>query len=168
MAYAGVSAKQREMAKPIFLVVDGSANVRDGIAQELCGEFANCRVMTAATGEEAVKTVGPGSVSAVIIDIDLPGMSGIEATRRIRAASPRTPVVVLSIHEEKEYERDALAAGATLYVGKRHLRRDLLSALRTACASGAATEPPERHDERLDGDGLATSRGAATKSPPRR
>ena len=65
----------------------------------------------------------------VLMDIGLPGINGIEATRRIMALAPQAKVTMLSIHEDPEYQADAAAAGASAYVPKRTMHRDLIPAV---------------------------------------
>jgi DNA-binding NarL/FixJ family response regulator len=65
----------------------------------------------------------------VIMDISLPGMSGIEVTRRLRASFPSTPIVIFTVHEDSIYRKEAEDAGACAYVPKRALQNDLLPQL---------------------------------------
>ncbi len=115
-----------------FLVVDDNAEVRRAVAEMLCLAFAGCDVRTFSSGEDAVAMMKSGAASAVIMDINLPGISGIEATRRIRATSGDVPIVMLSMHEEDEYVRAALNAGASAYVLKREIGGQLVKALLAA------------------------------------
>jgi two-component system, NarL family, invasion response regulator UvrY len=72
----------------------------------------------AASGEEAVDMAAAGHPDLVLMDINLPGINGIEATRRIKAANPGIVVILLSTYSESDLPADALASGAIEYVHK--------------------------------------------------
>ena len=84
----------------------------------------------ARAGAEAVELVGELRPDVVLMDIAMPGLNGIEATRLIRQQYPHTRVLVLSQHGERQYVLAALQAGASGYILKRALGSDLLGALR--------------------------------------
>lgn len=85
-------------------------------------------------GEEAVARCRDEAPDVVLMDVDLPGMDGIEATRRIRAASPGTRVVVLSAMESPMLIMSAMAAGASGYLSKTRAADDLVDVVRRAAA----------------------------------
>jgi DNA-binding NarL/FixJ family response regulator len=93
--------------------------------------FPGCRVIEANSGEEAIVLTINESPRVVVMDINLPGMNGIEATRQIKAALPSAQVVVLTVHEDSPYRADAIADGASAYVPKRVMRTELMPALTT-------------------------------------
>jgi two-component system chemotaxis response regulator CheY len=66
----------------------------------------------------------------VLMDIGLPRMNGIQATRLIKAASPATEVVILTIHEDTKYQVDASEAGVSAYVTKRKMNSELIPVMR--------------------------------------
>ena len=108
------------------LVVDDQAPFR-AIARtvvELTPGFAV--VGEAETGEDAVRLAAALSPTVVLMDINLPGINGIEATRRIVAAAPTTRVVLLSTYRESDLPADALASGARRYVHKEDLEPGIL------------------------------------------
>src|SRR5512137_850322 len=115
-----------------LLLVDDHAVIRTGLRMlletekdvEIIGEAG-----TARDALEAVRTLKP---SVVLMDIGLPDMSGIEATRAIRRDAPQTAVVALTIHEDEEYFFKMLDAGALGYVPKRAAPDELLTAIRAA------------------------------------
>ena len=106
------------MTATILIVEDHDA-VRKSLRDWLGVEFPQCRAIEAASGEEAIALIRTESPRLVVMDISLPGMSGIEATRQIKAALPSAQVVMLTIHENDTYRADATAAGASAYVPKR-------------------------------------------------
>jgi len=92
-------------------------------------------VIEATSGEEAIALIRIESPRLVLMDISLPGMSGIEATRQIKAALPSTQIVMLTIHEGDTYRADATAAGASAYVPKRTMRTELVPTLAALLAN---------------------------------
>lgn len=92
-------------------------------------------VATASNGAEAVAQVSRQCPDVVVMDISMPLMDGIEATRRIRALCQDTRVVMLSILDQPEYVQRAIEVGARGYVLKEAIGRDLLAAIR-ALATG--------------------------------
>ncbi len=114
-----------------ILVVDDHEVVRKGLravleAQqgwEVCGEAVNGR-----EGKIKAKELKPDIVT---LDIGMPELNGLEATRQILKAAPKTEVLVLTIHESEELIRSALEAGARGYVLKSDIARDLVSAVET-------------------------------------
>lgn len=118
------------MPATIFVVEDHDA-VRGSLQDWLEMEFPGYRVIGVASGEEAVGLLGAESPCLVVMDISLPGMSGIEATRQIKSTLPSTQVVMLTIHESESYRTDATLAGASAYVSKRAMQSKLRSTLAT-------------------------------------
>ncbi|MEX0666895.1 MAG: response regulator transcription factor, partial [Acidimicrobiia bacterium] len=82
----------------------------------------------AATGESAVTMAQDMSPDLILMDINLPGIDGLEATRQIVEASPHTKVIVMSTYEPDEYEQRALGAGAIAFMSKSDLDPDTLLA----------------------------------------
>ena len=114
---------------PTILIVEDNDVVRAAITDWLTTGLPDCRVVQARSAERALALVQKEQPQAVLMDISLPGISGIEATRRIKAMAPGVPVVVLTIHEGPEYEDDAIAAGAEAYVLKRRMHAELIPIL---------------------------------------
>lgn len=113
-----------------ILIVDDNARLRALLHEWFTAEFPDCRIVEAASGEEAVSRAGDVAPSLAVMDIGLPGMNGIEAARILIARHPQLRVVMLSIHEEERYRREAAAAGVHAYVPKRLLQYMLLPAVR--------------------------------------
>jgi DNA-binding NarL/FixJ family response regulator len=87
----------------------------------VCGE--------AVDGRDAVRKAKQLTPDIAIVDISMPMLNGIETTRQLRAVSPRTEVIVLSMHDSEELVRDALLSGARAYVLKAAAGRDLIAAV---------------------------------------
>jgi two-component system response regulator NreC len=114
------------------LVVDDHTLVRQGIVG-LLGSQPDIEVVGQAnSGAEAVTLVGELQPDVVLMDITMPGIGGLEATRAVRERSPKAQVVILTIHDREDYLVQALRAGAAGYVLKGADVGDLLSAVRAA------------------------------------
>jgi len=130
------------MAHPItVLIVDDHEVVRQGVRAYLdtLPEFSV--VGEAATGEEAIHLVEEHVPDVVLMDLIMPGMDGVETTRRVKAISPRTQVVVLTSYHEDVHIFPALKAGAISYILKDMKMEKLVEALHRA-AQGEVTLHP--------------------------
>jgi DNA-binding NarL/FixJ family response regulator len=118
------------MAKIKILVVDDHAIMRDGI-RALLGLHDDIEIVgEASEGNEAIEKAEELAPDVVVMDIAMPGMDGLEATRRITKKNPKVKVLVLSQHDNKEYILSAIKAGVVGYVPKRALGLELVSAIR--------------------------------------
>jgi len=118
------------VAKIRILIVDDHAVLRDGI-RALLGLHDDIEVVgEASEGKEAVGKAQELMPDVVIMDIAMPGMDGLEATRRLRKKYPKMKVLVLTQHDNKEYILSVIKAGASGYVPKRALGSELVSAIR--------------------------------------
>lgn len=109
-----------------ILVVEDNASLRGLLCEWLSTELPECRVLEAASGEDALELAHAVPISIALMDIGLTGMSGIEAARLLTARHPGIRFVIMSIHEEERYLREAREAGASAYVPKRNLQAQLL------------------------------------------
>ena len=124
-----------------LLIVDDQALIRDGLVT-ICERVPAVEVVgTAGDGEEAVRLVGELAPDVVLMDLRMPRMDGIEATRRIRAERPQTHVVVLTTFSDDESVTGALAAGALGYLTKDAGRDDIRRALESAARGQALLDP---------------------------
>jgi DNA-binding NarL/FixJ family response regulator len=112
-----------------ILIVEDHEKVRRALRKLLEFKFSQYQVIEASSGEEAVTLTLAEAPQLIIMDITLPGMSGIEATRRIRATSSSPPVVMFTVHEDDIYRQEAEDAGAIAYVAKHALQSELLPKL---------------------------------------
>ena len=120
------------MAKIRLLLVDDHDVVRSGLRMLLENEADLVILGEAGSGEQALELTAKLKPDVVIMDITLPDMSGIEATRRIKQLHPKTAVVALTIHEDQQYFFEMLQVGASAYVPKRAAPNDLIAAIRAA------------------------------------
>jgi two-component system, NarL family, response regulator NreC len=114
-----------------ILLADDHTVVRDGLRALLEKQPDMTVVGEAADGRDSVRLAEEQSPDVVVMDIAMPNMNGIEATRRILAANPRTNVVMLSMHQDESYVLRSLKAGAKGYLLKDSLRSDVIEAIRT-------------------------------------
>jgi DNA-binding NarL/FixJ family response regulator len=113
-----------------ILLADDHTVVRDGLRALLERQPDMTVVAEAADGRDSVRLAEEQSPDVVVMDITMPNMNGIEATRRILAANPRTAVVILSMHQDESYVLRSLKAGAKGYLLKDSLRSDIIDAIR--------------------------------------
>jgi two-component system, NarL family, response regulator LiaR len=130
------------MTEPIsILIVDDHEVVRKGIRSYL-DTLADYRVVgEASTGEEAIHIVEEFIPDVVLMDLIMPGMDGVETTRRIKKISPRTQVVVLTSFHEDSHIFPALKAGATSYILKDMKMEKLVESLKRAVAGEVTLHP---------------------------
>lgn len=114
------------------LVVDDHTLVRQGIVGLLQSQPDIEVVAQAGSGAEALAAVAEAHPDVVLMDIAMPGLGGLDATREIRARFPEVQVVILTIHDREDYLFQALRAGAAGYVLKGADVQDLLAAVRAA------------------------------------
>lgn len=113
-----------------LLLVDDHPIVRSGLRMLFLSEPSMKIVGEASSGQEAVEAVQRLQPDVVIMDVSMPGMNGIEATRRIKAAHPQTAVLALTMYEDEQYFFEMLNAGASGYIPKRAAPDDLVSAIK--------------------------------------
>ncbi len=114
-----------------ILLADDHTVVRDGLRALLEKQPDMVVVAEAADGRDSVRLAEEMSPDVVIMDIAMPNMNGIEATRRIAASCPKTAVVILSMHQDESYVLRSLKAGAKGYLLKDSLRSDVIDAIRS-------------------------------------
>ena len=113
-----------------ILLVDDHAVVRQGYASLLRALLPAIEVREAASGEEALSRVQEAVPNLVIMDFGLPGISGLETTRRLRQRLPQLRVLFFSMHDELPLVRQALEAGAAGYLTKSSAPEVLIEAVR--------------------------------------
>ncbi len=118
------------MEKTTVLVADDHPLVRDSIALLLQRQSDFEVVGQAADGEEAVKLVNELSPHVVVMDIEMPKIDGLEATKQIKASHPEASVLALTVHDDEEYVAAMLDAGAVGYLLKSVYGDELVQAIR--------------------------------------
>jgi DNA-binding NarL/FixJ family response regulator len=110
-----------------ILVVEDFQPLRLSVVQWLRCRFPGCVVHGVESGEEALKHTSTFQTDVVLMDINLPGINGIEATARLRAQAPETAVVMLTSHDTPQHRFAAANAGAAGYVTKADMEAQLES-----------------------------------------
>lgn len=132
-----------KMSDPItVLIVDDHDVVRQGVHAYLKALSDFVVVAEAASGEEAVRLALEHVPDVALMDLVMPGMDGVEATRQVKNVSPRTQIVVLTSYHQDEHIFPALQAGAISYILKDVKMDELADAVRRA-ACGEATLHPQ-------------------------
>jgi DNA-binding NarL/FixJ family response regulator len=126
--------------EPRVVVVDDHDLFRTGLMNLLTEQGIHV-VGEAASGEAAVKLVRDVAPDVAVMDIHMPGISGVDATRELAAVAPRTRVVVLTISEEDEDVVDAVMAGACGYLLKSSSIEELVAGIRAAAAGESRISP---------------------------
>jgi DNA-binding NarL/FixJ family response regulator len=129
--------KSGEQSGPInLLLVEDSAEFRATLIGWASMHDDLALVAAVATAEEALALLGQGTPDVVIMDLALPGMSGLEAVRRLRRAGTSTPVVILTLHDGATVRAEAMAAGADAFVSKSAICDRLHGVLRELAGAG--------------------------------
>jgi len=126
---------------PRVLIVDDHVVIRRGVQGilstypewDLCGEADN--------GQDAIRLAGELAPEVVIMDVSMPGMNGLEATRIIHDVLPETKVLLLTLHSSSEFVRSAFRAGARGYVLKSDAENELVRALNVVIGEGTYVSP---------------------------
>jgi DNA-binding NarL/FixJ family response regulator len=132
-----------------ILLVDDHAVVRQGFKMILAAQPDMEIVGEAGNGREALDLAGQLQPDVIVMDVAMPELNGIEATRRVADVSPRSRVLALSMHKDSVYVREILRAGARGYLLKDSISSDLLAAVR-AIARGEGYLSPGVSDAVLN------------------
>lgn len=138
--------------KLTVLLVDDHALVRKGFRRMLEDDPIISVVGEASEGEDAVRLALELRPKVIVMDCALPGISGIDATRRIRAKMPDATVLMLSMHSEDTLVRQALEAGARGYILKNALELDLISAIKRVAEGHLVLDPQLAKPSALKGE----------------
>jgi DNA-binding NarL/FixJ family response regulator len=123
------------------LLADDHAIVRAGL-KELLTATGDLEVVGEATnGQEALAAVRKGGFEVLVLDMSMPGRSGIELIKLVKAERPALRVLVLSMHSEEQYAVRAVRAGASGYLTKETAAEELVSAIRRVAGGGAYVTP---------------------------
>lgn len=139
------SPSDSDVAPIRVLVCDDHAVVREGIRHVLAGEPGFEVVAEAATGEQALTLAREVRPDVIVLDVTMPGESGLRVAPRLRAAVPGARVLILSMHDNAEYVREGVRAGASGYVLKDSAAAELRLAVRAVHAGGTYFSTPAAH-----------------------
>ncbi|MGZ5036906.1 MAG: response regulator [Usitatibacter sp.] len=120
-----------------IVLADDHTIVREGLKQLLAAAEGFEIVGEASDGHEALKAVRELDFDLLLLDMSMPGKSGIELIKQVRAEKPKLRILVLSMHEERQYAIRAIRAGASGYLTKESASRQLVEAIRKVASGGA-------------------------------
>ena len=129
------------MSKIRIVLADDHSVVRQGFRRILEAQADMEIVGEASNGREALETATKLSPDVVVMDVAMPELNGIEATRRMGEAAPRTRVLALSMHKDSVYVREILRAGARGYLLKDAVDEDLIAAVRAVARGEGYLSP---------------------------
>jgi two-component system invasion response regulator UvrY len=119
-----------------ILLADDHAVVRHGLKQILADEFKRASFGEARNAHEALDLVWKEHWDVVVLDVTMPGRSGLEVLREIKKSKPRIPVLVLSMHPENQFAVRVLKRGASGYMTKESAPAELVGAIKKVLAGG--------------------------------
>ncbi|GLI33237.1 response regulator [Desulforhabdus amnigena] len=138
MTESNIGTERTDILAPRILIAEDNEILRKSLLDWINVSFPCCDVLEARDGEEAVLVALGKLPDVVVMDIALPKMNGIEATRKIKKETPDIRVVVLTIHEASQYRTDAVTAGADAYILKRKMHSQLIPVLAVLLDSARA------------------------------
>jgi two-component system, NarL family, invasion response regulator UvrY len=141
-----------------LLIADDHAVVRQGLKQILSDSSDIAVEGEAANGQELLEKVRTAKWDLIVLDISMPGQSGVDILKQLRSEQPKLPVLVLSMHSEDQFAERVLKAGASGYLTKESAPEELILAIRKILSGGKYLSPAlaER---------LAFSRHTADRGP---
>ena len=119
-----------------ILIADDHAVVRRGLKQILADEFKKADFCEAGNAREALERIRKEKWDTVVLDITMPGRSGLEALKEIKEARPKLPVLVLSMHPEDQFAVRVLKSGASGYMTKESAPEELVGAVKKVMSGG--------------------------------
>ena len=149
------SRSEEPEARPRVLVVDDDRAVRESLRRSL--EFNGYAVTVAADGAEALASIGANGPDAVVIDVMMPRLDGVETTRALRTAGNDVPILVLTARDSVGDRVEGLDAGADDYLTKPFALEELLARLRALLRRTHALEAGETGDDDLAAEELIFS-----------
>lgn len=124
-----------------ILITDDHAIVRQGLKQILAEEFTRAQFGEAGTAQDALERVWKEHWDVVVLDITMPGRSGLEVLKEIKKSKPKLPVLMLSMHPEDQFAVRLLKVGASGYMTKESAPEELVGALKKVMAGGRYVSP---------------------------
>jgi DNA-binding NarL/FixJ family response regulator len=142
-----------------LLLVDDHTIVREGLRRILEAAAEQWQITEAGSGFQALECLRRQPFGMAVVDLSMPGMSGLELIKRIKSEYPQVMVLVLSMHAEEQYALRAFSAGANGYVTKDTASAELVAAVRKVAAGGAyiTASLAERVVQQLNGATQAPS-----------
>jgi DNA-binding NarL/FixJ family response regulator len=124
-----------------ILIADDHAVVRRGLKEILADALPGARFSQAGNGDEVLSLLAESAASLLVLDLNMPGRSGLDVLRDVKSAYPRLPVIVLSMQPEDQYAMRCLRAGAAAYINKDSAPEELAQAARKILGGGRYVSP---------------------------
>ena len=124
-----------------FLLADDHALVRRGLRQILQDGFPGARFLEAGSAEEVLQIVASSRCSLLLLDINLPGRSGLDVMREVKQIAPRIPILIVTMQSEDQYAVRCLRAGASGFVSKDSSPEELVAAAKKVLSGGKYVSP---------------------------
>jgi two-component system invasion response regulator UvrY len=119
-----------------ILIADDHAVVRRGLREILADSLPAADFSEAGNGDEVLGELGKSAIALLVLDINMPGRSGMDILRDVKHSYPRLPVIILSVHPEEQYAVRCLRAGAAAYINKESASEELATATRKILSGG--------------------------------
>jgi DNA-binding NarL/FixJ family response regulator len=123
-----------------ILIADDHANVRRGLREIVDDAFSGTHFSEAANGEEVMIELVKSRQDVLLLDINMPGRSGMEVLKDVKNIYPLLSVIMVSVQPESQYASRCLSAGATAYISKDYAPEDLAPAIRKILAAGVSLQ----------------------------
>ncbi len=124
-----------------ILITDDHAVVRQGLKQILAAEFKKAEFGEAGNATESIRKVTENHWDVIILDVTMPGRSGLEVLKDIKQLRPKIPVLMLSMHPEDQFAVRMLKAGASGYMTKESAPEELVGAVKKVMSGGRYVSP---------------------------
>jgi len=119
-----------------ILIADDHAVVRRGLRDILADALPDAAFSEVGNGDEVLRELGKTTISLLVLDISMPGRSGVDVLRDVKHSYPRLPVIILSGHPEEQYAVRCLRAGAAAYINKESASEELAAATKKILSGG--------------------------------
>lgn len=124
-----------------ILIADDHAVVRRGLREILTEALPGARFSEASSGDEVLGRLAASPVSVLVLDINMPGRSGLDVLRDVKRDYPRVPTIILSVQPEDQYAMRCLRAGAAAYINKDSAPEELEQAIKKILGGGRYVSP---------------------------
>jgi DNA-binding NarL/FixJ family response regulator len=119
-----------------ILIADDHAVVRRGLKDILADALPGADFSEACNGDEVLSRLDKAAIALLLLDINMPGRSGMDVLRDVKLSYPRMPVIILSVHPEEQYAVRCLRAGASAYINKESAPEELAAATKKILSGG--------------------------------
>lgn len=120
----------------LILLADDHAVVRRGVRDILASAFPNARFIEVGTGDDVIIAIRNNQCHLLVLDVNMPGRTGVDVIREVKDLCPATPVLMLSVQPEDQYAIRCLKAGASGYLNKDSAEEELVHAVRKVLSGG--------------------------------